>query len=59
VSHREIGTERNVPYTLRMAKLMADELRMKIVMEFNAREMSPKEFYEEYGGGYIEGLARL
>ncbi len=48
----------DVPYTLRVAKLMADELRMKIVMELNLREMSPKEFYEEFGGGSISRVSR-
>lgn len=48
----------DVPYTLRVAKLMADELRIKIVMELNMREMSPKGFYEEFGGGSISRVAR-
>ena len=47
-----------LPYTLRVAKLMADELRMKIVMELNMREMSPKEFYEEFGGGTLPRVSR-
>jgi hypothetical protein len=48
----------SVPYTLRLAKLMADELRMKIVMELNMREMSPKGFFEEFGGGSISRVSR-
>lgn len=48
----------NVPYTLRVAKVMADELRIKIVMELNIREMSPKSFYEEFGGGSITRVSR-
>lgn len=48
----------DVPYTLRVAKLMADELRMKIVLELNMREMSPKEFFEEFGGGSISRVSR-
>lgn len=47
-----------MPYTLRVAKLMADELRMKIVMELNVREMSPKEFFEEFGGGNLPRVSR-
>lgn len=47
-----------VPYTTRLAKLMADELRMKIVMELNLREMSPKSFFEEFGGGSIARVSR-
>lgn len=48
----------DVPYTLRVAKLMADELRIKIVMELNLREMSPKEFFDEFGGGSISRVCR-
>jgi hypothetical protein len=48
----------DVPYTLRVAKLMADELRMKIVLELNMREMSPKGFHEEFGGGSISRVSR-
>jgi hypothetical protein len=49
---------RDVPYTLRVAKVMADELRVKIVMELNLREMSPKSFYDEFGGGSITRVSR-
>lgn len=48
----------DVPYTLRVAKLMADELRIKIVAELNMREMSPKGFHEEFGGGSISRVSR-
>lgn len=48
----------DVPYTLRVAKVMADELRIKIVMELNQREMSPKGFHEEFGGGSIARVSR-
>lgn len=53
-----MGLRLAMPYTLRMAKLMADELRMKIVMELNMREMSPKGFYEEFGGGSLSRVSR-
>lgn len=52
------GPQLAVPYTLRVAKLMADELRMKIVMELNMREMSPKGFHDEFGGGSISRVSR-
>lgn len=54
----EARPQLNVPYTLRVAKLMADELRIKIVRELNARELSPKGFYEEFGGGSISRVSR-
>lgn len=52
------GIKSRLPYTLRLAKIMTDELRMKIVMELNMREMSPKEFYEEFGGGSLSRVSR-
>ena len=55
---REIGPQLDVPYTQRLAKLMADELRMKIVLELNGREMSPKGFFDEFGGGSISRVSR-
>jgi predicted transcriptional regulator len=58
MDHDRMGAQLDVPYTLRVAKLMADELRIKIVMELNAREMSPKEFHEEFGGGSISRVSR-
>jgi hypothetical protein len=54
----ETAAQLDVPYTLRVAKLMADELRMKVVMELNQREMSPKGFFEEFGGGSISRVSR-
>src|SRR4029077_6921146 len=56
--HDRIGVQLDVPYTLRVAKLMVDELRIKIVMELNAREMSPKGFHQEFGGGSIARVSR-
>lgn len=58
MSDPEVRPQLTMPYTLRVAKLMADELRMKIVMELNMREMSPKGFYEEFGGGSISRVSR-
>lgn len=54
----KMGIKSRVPYTLRVAKLMTDELRMKIVMELNAREMSPKQFFEQFGGGNLSRVSR-
>lgn len=51
------GIKSHMPYTFRLAKLMADELRIKIVRELNAREMSPKEFFEEFGGGSLSRVS--
>jgi hypothetical protein len=40
----------------RLAVVFAVELRLKIVVELYMREMSPKQFYEEFGG---ESLSRV
>jgi len=37
----------------RLSVVFAVELRLKIVAELYMREMSPKQFYEEFGGGSI------
>lgn len=41
------------PYLRRLSIVFASELRLKIVTELYMREMSPKLFYEEFGGGSI------
>lgn len=42
----------------RLAVVYADELRMKIVTEAYMREMSPKLFQEEFGGGSVPRVAQ-
>lgn len=58
VDRQAMEPQLKVRYTLRLAKLMADELRMKIVLELNGREMSPKGFHDEFGGGSISRVSR-
>jgi hypothetical protein len=48
----------NMPHTQRMAKVLADPLRIKIVSELGMREMSPKQFYDEFGGGTFSRVSR-
>jgi hypothetical protein len=36
-----------------MAKVLADPLRIKIVLELGMREKSPKLFCQEFGGGSL------
>lgn len=43
---------------LRLSKVFADPLRMKILAELNNREMSPKQFFVEFGGGSISRVSR-
>lgn len=47
----------DIPYYRRMAKVLADPLRIKIVLELSMREMSPKQFFEEFGGGSLSRVA--
>lgn len=46
------------PLVVRLSKVFADPLRMKILAECNMREMSPKLFYKEFGGGSLPRVAR-
>jgi hypothetical protein len=48
-----------LPYTLRLAKVFADPLRMKILAECNMRELSPKAFFEEFGDDSENTLSRI
>lgn len=46
------------PLMLRLSKVFADPLRMKILAECNLRELSPKQFHEEFGGGSLSRVSR-
>lgn len=46
------------PLMLRLSKVFADPLRMKILAECNTREMSPKLFHKEFGGGSLPRVSR-
>lgn len=52
------GSRPDVAYTMRVAKVFVEPLRLKIVMELNIREMSPKQFFQEFGGGSITRVSR-
>jgi len=41
-----------------MAKVFADPLRIQILAELNTRDMSPKQFFEEFGGGSLSRVSR-
>jgi len=43
-----MGNETKRPLMLRLSKVFADPLRMKILAECSMREMSPKQFFEEF-----------
>jgi hypothetical protein len=42
----------------RLSVVFAVELRLKIVTELYMREMSPKQFFEEFGGGSISRVTK-
>jgi hypothetical protein len=46
------------PLMLRLSKVFVDPLRMRILAECNMREMSPKEFHQEFGGGSLSRVSR-
>ncbi len=52
------GRTSKLPFLLRMAKLFADPLRIRIVSELTMRPMSPKQFFEEFGGGSLSRVSR-
>jgi DNA-binding transcriptional ArsR family regulator len=52
------GTKSKLPVLLRMSKLFADPLRIRILSELTMRPMSPKQFFQEFGGGSLSRVAR-
>jgi hypothetical protein len=56
--YRARSESSNEQLMLRLSKVFADPLRMKILAECNMREMSPKQFYEEFGGGSLPRVSR-
>jgi hypothetical protein len=58
VAKSKTGTKSQAPFSLRMAKVFADPLRIQILAELNNREMSPKQFHGEFGGGSLPRVCR-
>lgn len=52
------GRDTMVPFPLRLSKVFADELCLKIVAELNLREMSVTQFHREFGGTSVGGMHR-
>jgi len=48
-----VGIRSRAKYLRRLSVVFAVELRLKIVTELYMREMSPKQFHSEFGGGSI------
>lgn len=53
-----IGVRERVEHLQRLAVVFAVPIRLKIVTELYQREMSPTQFYEEFGGGSVARVAR-
>lgn len=53
-----IGTESRAAHLRRLSVVFAVELRLKIVVELYMREMSAKQFHEEFGGGSISRVTQ-
>lgn len=53
-----IGLRSRVAYLRRLSVVMGVELRLRIVTELYMREMSPTQFYEEFGGGSVSRVTR-
>lgn len=51
-------TEATATELLRLAVVLADPLRLKIVSELYMREMSPSEFFAQFGGGSVTRVSR-
>lgn len=53
-----IGVREEVEHLRRLAVVFAVPIRLRIVNELYRREMSPKEFFEEFGGGSLSRVAQ-
>lgn len=53
-----IGVRERVEHLRRLAVVFAAPIRLKIVTELYQRDMSPTQFYEEFGGGSVARVAR-
>jgi hypothetical protein len=54
----DIGTKSRAAHLRRLSVVFAVEIRLKIVTELYMREMSPKQFYAEFGGGSISRVTK-
>lgn len=56
----ELSSDPNskLPFLLRLSKLFADPIRVRILSELTMRPMSPKQFFAEFGGGSLSRVAR-
>lgn len=53
-----IGVRERVGHLRRLSVVFAVPIRLKIVTELYQREMSPTQFYEEFGGGSVSRVTK-
>jgi hypothetical protein len=53
-----LGIRKHGEHLRRLAVVFAVPIRIKIVTELYQREMSPKQFYEAFGGSSLSGVAK-
>jgi len=53
-----IGTREQLEHLRRLAVVFAVPIRLRIVTELYQRDMSPKQFYEEFGGRSVSRVAK-
>jgi predicted ArsR family transcriptional regulator len=53
-----IGLRERVEHLRRLAVVFSSPVRLKIVTELYQRDMSPTQFYKEFGGGSVARVAR-
>lgn len=54
----EVDRDFPVPFPLRVSKVFADEICLKIVTETNLHAMSAPQFLAEFGGDSLDGIRR-
>lgn len=54
----EKGIDTTLFFPLQLAKVLADPEALQILEQLNLREMSPKQFFDEFGGGSMSSVGR-
>jgi DNA-binding transcriptional ArsR family regulator len=54
----EDGMDTTLFFPMQLAKVLADPEALQILSELNLREMSPKQFFDEFGGGSMASVGR-
>lgn len=52
------GIDTTLFFPMQLAKVLADPEALQILAQLNLREMSPKQFHDEFGGGTMSSVGR-